>query len=442
MARTLITVETGTRVTGSCRGTMQSIRALKLLPVWVSPDHLVSTARIILSGHNLRTMAVIEDGQIVGVVSQDSLVNEADFAEVRVAMLEPKVVLDGDLSVREAADLFVRENVDFAPVAFEGRYLGMINSNMLLRELGRSWDPLTGLSWSDQLREWGVENLKRGNEVTILFIDLDDFGHYNKRYGHIVGDHVLKRVAAMLLESVDRDRDVLVRYGGDEFAIGTLRERSEAEIFAAVLKRKVHEIFVGETEEGVDFTIGMHGGKRSKERENIHFAATLDNLINLASKDCIAQKTAKTVMAQRDLSVVAAVSVEEKKPEAAAGIKVVSVFADDHTSNSLTQVIISVGDAVVSGVSARMGKSVIESIALATAKALERRYPERPLQINDIHLTQAQDGRRMVTVSAQVTADGKAVPVGGVMTVENDLYTDVANATLQAFQQSAPTSNR
>lgn len=417
-----------------------SIRALKLLPAWVSPEHLASTARIILEGHSLRALGVLDGGELVGVVTHESLAQSADFTEVRAAMIPPTLVLDGDLTVREAADLFVRDNAEVAPVTFEGKFLGVVTSNMLLRELGRSWDPLTGLSWSDQLREWGVENLKRGNEVIILFIDLDDFGQYNKRYGHIVGDHVLQKVANMLNDSIDAERDVLVRYGGDEFAIGTLRERSEAETFVAMLKRRIHEVFIGEAEDSVDFTIGMHGGKRNKERENIHFAATLDNLINLASKDCIAQKNAKLALEERELHVLAAVEVPDIPqipPDDPYGpIRVVSVFADDHTSNSLTQVIISIGDAVVSGVSARMGKSVIESIAQATAKALERKFPDRYMQINDIHLTQSADGSRLVTVSAQVNQGEQVYPVGGVKTVEQDLYSDVALATLQAFQQA------
>lgn len=423
---------------------MLSIRALKLLPAWVSPDHLVSTARIILEGHGLRALGVMDASDLVGVVTLETIAAAADFTEVRAAMVRPSLVLDGDLTVREAADLFVRENADVAPVTFEGKFLGVVTSNMLLRELGRSWDPLTGLSWSDQLREWGIENLKRGNEVIILFIDLDDFGQYNKRYGHIVGDHVLQKVATMLNDSIDAERDILVRYGGDEFAIGTLRERSDAETFVAMLKRRIHEVFIGEAEDSVDFTIGVHGGKRNKERENIHFAATLDNLINLASKDCIAQKNAKFALEEREVHVLAAVEVPQISippvEDALGPIRVVSVFADDHTSNSLTQVIISIGDAVVSGVSARMGKSVIESIAHATAKALERKFTDRQMVISDIHLTQSADGSRLVTVSAQVNHGEQVYPVGGVKTVDQDLYSDVALATLQAFQQARITA--
>jgi IMP dehydrogenase len=414
---------------------MLTVRALKLLPVWITPEHLVSTARILLAGHELKALAVLDGDSVAGYVTGESLASLSDQDFVRSAIENVELTLDADASIREAADVFVRANVDFAPVLESGRFLGMVTANMLLKELGRSWDPLTGLSWSDQLREWGIENLKRGYEITILFIDLDDFGQYNKRYGHIVGDHVLQRVAQMLTESVDPERDTLVRYGGDEFAIGTFRERDNAEGLVSLLKRKVHEIFIGEAEEGVDFTIGIHGGKRSKERDNIHFAATLDNLINLASKDCIAQKNAKFTIAERD-APKAAVELPGLNPSPSAPIKIISVFADDHTSNSLTQVIINVDDAVVSGVSARMGKSVIESISQATAKALERKFPDRAMQVNDIHLTQAPDGSRLVTVSANVVHEGQTYPVGGVKTVDQDLYHDVALATLQAFQQA------
>ena len=424
---------------GACRGIMLSLRALKLLPVWVAPDHLVSSARILLEGHGLRAIAVLDAGEIVGVVTPDSLIGHADFTPVGATMSPPSLILDGDLTVREASDQFVKTNADFAPVVADTAYLGMVTANMLLQELGRSWDPLTGLSWSDQLREWGIDNLRRGNEITILFIDLDDFGQYNKRFGHIVGDHVLQRVAAMLADSIDPETDILVRYGGDEFAIGTLKDRADADEMASMLKRKGGEVFIGEAEDTVEFTIGIQGGKRGKERESIHYAATLDNLINLASKDCIAQKNARQALADRDLPSLAAVELPVP-PSPQESIRVVSVFADDHTSNSLTQVIISVGEAVVSGVSARMGKSVIESIAQATAKALERKFPDRPMTINDIHLTQSAEGQRLVTVSAQVLHEDQSLVVGGVKAVEQDLYSDVALATIQAFQQ-VPVAN-
>ena len=54
--------------------------------------------------------------------------------------------------------------------------------------------------------------------LSCLFIDIDDFKKINDRYGHIVGDVVLKQVGG-LIKKVLRKSDIAARYGGEEFAI-------------------------------------------------------------------------------------------------------------------------------------------------------------------------------------------------------------------------------
>ena len=55
-------------------------------------------------------------------------------------------------------------------------------------------------------------------ETGVLCFDLDGFKHINDGYGHPVGDYVLQEVARRA-SSVLRDDDILVRMGGDEFAV-------------------------------------------------------------------------------------------------------------------------------------------------------------------------------------------------------------------------------
>lgn len=55
-------------------------------------------------------------------------------------------------------------------------------------------------------------------EVSVIFIDLDNFKAVNDNYDHSEGDQVLKNVAKVLTNSV-RESDVVGRYGGDEFFI-------------------------------------------------------------------------------------------------------------------------------------------------------------------------------------------------------------------------------
>lgn len=54
--------------------------------------------------------------------------------------------------------------------------------------------------------------------LCLLIVDIDDFKQINDRYGHLVGDSVLRRVAILLKRSI-RGCDILARYGGEEFSV-------------------------------------------------------------------------------------------------------------------------------------------------------------------------------------------------------------------------------
>lgn len=53
---------------------------------------------------------------------------------------------------------------------------------------------------------------------TIIFFDLNEFKSVNDRYGHGIGDSLLKMIGAILQSGV-RDCDMVARLGGDEFGI-------------------------------------------------------------------------------------------------------------------------------------------------------------------------------------------------------------------------------
>ncbi len=54
--------------------------------------------------------------------------------------------------------------------------------------------------------------------LSLVIFDVDDFKHYNDTNGHFAGNKALKKLARTLKNSV-RDVDVVVRYGGEEFAL-------------------------------------------------------------------------------------------------------------------------------------------------------------------------------------------------------------------------------
>ncbi|MEA2553572.1 MAG: hypothetical protein QOJ65_1748 [Fimbriimonadaceae bacterium] len=411
---------------------MQTVESLNLLRVWLNPGHLVATARVVLQGHRLKALGVLDEDRLVGLVSNESLVRINDESEIKDAMEPPQLLIEADTPVRRVAEMFVEQNLEKAPVMQAGKFLGIVTASMLLKELRRSWDPLTGLSWSDGLRDWGIEALREGNEIIILFIDLDDFGSYNKRYGHIVGDKVLQRVADLLQEHVDPKNGVLVRYGGDEFAIGLSATQEEGRELVEAIRARTGELVLPEAQEPVTFCVGISGGKRTKERENVHYSSTLDNLINLASKECILLKQQKQTAAE---AAAKAVVVVPQTPEVSKeGIRVLSVIAEEDNPTALTQVVLSVLDSVVSGVHARMGRPVLESVAVATGKALERAFPGSSIEPKLVNLTEGTNGERLVMVTAQLDRNGSSAPVSGVRTVGQDLYISVAESTVDAFQ--------
>lgn len=53
--------------------------------------------------------------------------------------------------------------------------------------------------------------------LSLLMIDLDYFKQYNDRHGHLAGDVALKQVATALQQALRRPRDLVARFGGEEF---------------------------------------------------------------------------------------------------------------------------------------------------------------------------------------------------------------------------------
>lgn len=66
--------------------------------------------------------------------------------------------------------------------------------------------------------EWDKAR-RSGLPLSLPFVDVDRFKHFNDRYGHQAGDDVLRRVGVVLGEQARRPRDVAARYGGEEFVV-------------------------------------------------------------------------------------------------------------------------------------------------------------------------------------------------------------------------------
>jgi len=82
-------------------------------------------------------------------------------------------------------------------------------------------DPLTGVynrGFGLKTLEEAIFDAKNGTPFCAAFIDLDGLKVINDVYGHNSGDYAIRTVCDALSTSV-RDRDIVCRFGGDEFII-------------------------------------------------------------------------------------------------------------------------------------------------------------------------------------------------------------------------------
>jgi len=81
-------------------------------------------------------------------------------------------------------------------------------------------DPLTGLpnrrAAEERLQKEGARTPRDGHGFALALVDLDHFKMVNDRYGHAVGDEVLKAVASRFQSGL-REGDWVARWGGEEF---------------------------------------------------------------------------------------------------------------------------------------------------------------------------------------------------------------------------------
>ena len=110
-----------------------------------------------------------------------------------------------------------------------GRGVLVVHLDITARRLAEEWareaasrDPLTGMFNRRSFMERAEQSLKLADRskklLALLFIDLDGFKPINDRYGHGVGDQVLKEISRRLQVTV-REHDAPARIGGDEFVM-------------------------------------------------------------------------------------------------------------------------------------------------------------------------------------------------------------------------------
>ena len=85
--------------------------------------------------------------------------------------------------------------------------------------VNRTFSPLTGLPGNVQIQTELKKRLKRNEEFTVLYLDLDNFKAYNDVYGFLKGDEIIKFTANTIIENVNKkstSEQFLGHIGGDD----------------------------------------------------------------------------------------------------------------------------------------------------------------------------------------------------------------------------------
>ena len=86
-----------------------------------------------------------------------------------------------------------------------------------------------------------IKENNKFEQIGVILFDIDDFKKYNDTYSHPEGDVALKKVISIVFDNINKEREMLFRYGGEEFVILVPNTTKEETIQIANKVRKAVE---------------------------------------------------------------------------------------------------------------------------------------------------------------------------------------------------------
>lgn len=200
------------------------------------PVNLASLLVGATSSMDLELRYLRHDGTEVWVQHRISTVAGPDGAAVWYA------VSAQDMTDRHAAEQALRERHDrLSEQAVRDPLTGLANRFLLAERLGAAL----------------ARDARSGESTAVVFLDLDGFKGVNDRFGHAVGDAVLREVAVRLRSAV-RPSDTVARLGGDEFVV--VMERASDRALARLSERLAEQVTAPMRVQGQTLDVGVSVG--------------------------------------------------------------------------------------------------------------------------------------------------------------------------------------
>lgn len=123
-------------------------------------------------------------------------------------------------------------------------------------------DSLTHLFLKDYFFDRLKQEIKRAQlskvKLGLAMLDIDDFKEINDRFGHIVGDIVLKRLAKILRQAVGGSENLVSRFGGEEFFIFCVEtSRQQLLELGELIRQEVEKAQIVFRRRSINFTVSL-----------------------------------------------------------------------------------------------------------------------------------------------------------------------------------------
>jgi diguanylate cyclase (GGDEF)-like protein len=186
--------------------------------------------------HNKQPTGIVERNSFVEFFVQPYTKEIFGKKNISEFMNDEPLIVDKNTPIDDITRIIVDAGMQHMVNGFiateNGEYLGIANGLDLLNDITiRKQNHLFYLAHFDQLTKLPNRTLfldrlsvaisqaeRTKSKVGVLFIDLDNFKHFNDSMGHSVGDKVLVEVASRL-SACSRESDTVSRLSGDEFTI-------------------------------------------------------------------------------------------------------------------------------------------------------------------------------------------------------------------------------
>ncbi|WFA07946.1 diguanylate cyclase [Tissierella sp. Yu-01] len=178
-------------------------------------------------------------------------------------------------------------NIKYKSILKEG-----LLSNILLNRF-RIKDSITGVATLSFVMEYGQMMVDTGQNVTALVIGIDNFRHFNEKYGHLVANDVLVKFGKALGHKTANLNSIVGRLGGDEFILiikdlPILHEKSISEEIYSLMFDDTYNIETIKDPIKIEFSIGESFSTKE-------FSLSITQLIQKAEANLYYEKYKKRI---------------------------------------------------------------------------------------------------------------------------------------------------